>query len=116
MFSDVTKHYQTEQALAQRLFEIQELNKNLRESQDQVVAQQRRLAKLEERKRLGRDMHDSVNQSVHSLMLFSETLISLLKKDQFNEAVSVAERIQDSGQRHSRRSPAGVRDPITRGR
>ena len=99
MFSDVTKHYQIEQALAQRLFEIQELNKNLRESQDQVVAQQRRLAILEERKRLGRDMHDSVNQSIHSLMLYSETLTSLLKKDQFNEAVSIAERIQDSGRR-----------------
>ena len=99
MFSDVTKHHQTEQALAQRLFEIQELNKDLRESQDQVVAQQRRLAIQEERKRLGRDMHDSVNQSIHSLMLFSETLIALLKKDQINKAMSVAERIQESGQR-----------------
>jgi signal transduction histidine kinase len=97
MLSDVTKHHQTEQALARRLFEIQELNKNLRESQTQVVAQQRRLAKLEERKRLGRDMHDSVNQSIHSLMLFSETLISLLKKNQFSEAISVAERVHDSG-------------------
>jgi signal transduction histidine kinase len=99
MFSDVTKHHQAEQALAQRLFEIQELNKNLRESQDQVVTQQRRLAKLEERKRLGRDMHDSVNQSIHSLMLFSETLIALLKKDLTNEAISVAERVLDSGRR-----------------
>jgi signal transduction histidine kinase len=44
-------------------------------------------------------MHDSVNQSIHSLMLYSETLTSLLKKDQFNEAVSIAERIQDSGRR-----------------
>jgi signal transduction histidine kinase len=99
MFSDVTKHHQAEQALSQRLFEIQELNKNFRESQDQVVAQQRRLAKMEERKRLGRDMHDSVNQSIHSLMLFSETLISLLKKGRTEEAIFVAERVQDSGQR-----------------
>jgi signal transduction histidine kinase len=97
MFSDVTKHHQNEQALAQRLFEIRELNKNLQESQAQVVAQQRRLAKLEERKRLGRDMHDSVNQSIHSLMLFSETLIALLRKNQFSEAISVAERVHDSG-------------------
>ena len=44
-------------------------------------------------------MHDSVNQSIHSLMLFSETLISLLKKDQTNKAISVAERIQESGRR-----------------
>ncbi|MBE0672517.1 MAG: PAS domain-containing protein [Anaerolineales bacterium] len=97
--SDVTKHHQTEQALAQRLFEIRELNKNLQESQAQIVAQQRRLAKLEERKRLGRDMHDSVNQSIHSLMLFSETLASLLKKGQVAKALSVAERIEESGRR-----------------
>lgn len=97
MFSDVTKHHQNERSLEQRLLEIQELNKNLQESQAQVVAQQRRLAKLEERKRLGRDMHDSVNQSIHSLMLFSETLASLLKKEQINKAISVAERIQESG-------------------
>ncbi len=99
IFSDVTKHHQTEQALAQRLFEIQDLNKNLRESQDQIIAQQSKLAIQEERKRLGRDMHDSVNQSLHGLMLYSETLTSLLKKNQFNEAVSVAERIQESGRR-----------------
>jgi len=99
ILSDVTKHHQAERTLEQRLFEIQELNKNLRESQAQVVAQQRRLAKLEERKRLGRDMHDSVNQSIHSLMLFSETLISLLKKDQINKAKAIAERIHESGKR-----------------
>jgi signal transduction histidine kinase len=97
MFSDVTKHHQAEKSLEQRLSEIQELNKNLQESQAQVVAQQRKLAKQEERKRLGRDMHDSVNQSIHSLMLFSETLSALLKKDQVNKAISVAERIQESG-------------------
>lgn len=99
MFSDVTKHRQNEQVLERRLFEIQELNKNLQESQAQVVAQQRKLAKLEERKRLGRDLHDSVNQSIHSLMLFSETLESLLKKEQIKKAISVAERIQESGRR-----------------
>lgn len=99
MFSDVTKHYEAEQALEQRLFEIQELNQDLQESQGQVVTQQRRLAKQEERKRLGRDMHDSVNQSIHSLMLFSETLIALLNKDQTNKAISVAERIQEGGRR-----------------
>ena len=99
MFSDVTEHHENEQALEQKLFEIQELNKNLRDSQSQIVAQQRRLAKQEERRRLGRDMHDSVNQSIHSLILFSETLISLLTKGNINKAVSVAERIQESGRR-----------------
>ena len=42
-------------------------------------------------------MHDSVNQSIHSLMLFSETLISLLEKGQTERATSVAKRIQESG-------------------
>ncbi len=97
MCSDVTKHHQAEQALEQRLVEIQRLNKNLQAAQRQVIAQQRRLAKMEERKRLARDMHDSVNQSIHSLMLFSETLISLLMKDQINKALSVAERLKESG-------------------
>ncbi|CAG0953438.1 partial Sensor histidine kinase LiaS, partial [Anaerolineae bacterium] len=97
MCSDVTKHHQAEQALEQRLVEIQRLNKNLQDAQRQVIAQQRRLAKMEERKRLARDMHDSVNQSIHSLMLFSETLISLLMKDQINKALSVAERLKESG-------------------
>lgn len=99
MFSDVTKHRLAERALEQRIVEIQGLNKNLKESQAQVITQQRKLAKLEERKRLGRDMHDSVNQSIHSLMLFSETLTALLKKGQLNKAISVAERIQESGWR-----------------
>jgi signal transduction histidine kinase len=99
LFNDVTNHHQTKQALEQHLFEIQELNKNLQDSQSQVVAQQRKLAKLEERKRLGRDMHDSVNQSIHSLMLFSETLTALLVKEQIDKAKIVAERIQESGRR-----------------
>lgn len=99
MCSDVTKHHQAEQVLEQRLVEIQRLNKNLQDAQAQVIMQQRRLAKLEERKRLARDMHDSVNQSIHSLMLFSETLTSLLKKDQVTKALSVAKRIEESGRR-----------------
>ena len=99
LFTDVTKHHQAEQALAQRLLEIQELNKDLRESQAQVVTQQRRLAKMEERKRLGRDMHDSVNQTIHSLLLYSESLNALLRNNQINKALIVAERIQESGRR-----------------
>jgi signal transduction histidine kinase len=99
MFTDVTQHHQAEQSLAQRLQEIQELNRNLRESQFQVVTQQRRLAKIEERKRLGRDMHDSVNQTIHSLIFFSEALMTQVRKGQSDKAISVAERIQEGGKR-----------------
>jgi signal transduction histidine kinase len=52
---------------------------------------------MEERQSLARDMHDSVNQSIHSLMLFSETLVVLLQKKKIQEALNVSERIQQSG-------------------
>jgi PAS domain S-box-containing protein len=94
---DITERKQTEAALEQRFLEIQELHKNLQETQAQLVEQQRALATLDERRRLGRNMHDSVNQSIHSLMLFSETLIVLLQKDQPQKAIQAAERIQESG-------------------
>ncbi|MEP7134167.1 MAG: histidine kinase N-terminal 7TM domain-containing protein [Chloroflexota bacterium] len=94
---DITERKQAEAALEQRFLEIQELHKNLQETQAQLMTQQRALATLDERQRLGRDMHDSVNQSIHSLMLFSETLIALLQKDQTEKAIHVAERIQESG-------------------
>ena len=69
----------------------------LREAQTQVVEQQRALAKMEERRTLARDMHDSVNQSIHSLMLFSETLVALLQKNKVPEALEITQRIQQSG-------------------
>lgn len=94
---DITERKQAETDLEQRFLQIQDLHKNLQETQAQLVEQQRTLAALDERQRLGRNMHDSVNQSVHSLMLFSETLIALLQKDQTEKAIHVAERIQESG-------------------
>jgi PAS domain S-box-containing protein len=94
---DITERKQAEADLEKRFLEIQELHKNLQETQTQLVEQQRTLAVLDERQRLGRDMHDSVNQSIHSLMLFSDTLIALLQKNQTKKAIDVAERIQESG-------------------
>lgn len=91
IFRDVTERKNNEIRLLQ-------LTKELQETQAQVIDQQRTFAKQEERKRLGRDMHDSVNQSIHSLTLFSETLISLLEKNQTENAIAVAKRIQESGQ------------------
>ncbi|MFN8383832.1 MAG: histidine kinase N-terminal 7TM domain-containing protein [Anaerolineales bacterium] len=94
---DVTERKHAEEALEQRFLEIQELNKNLHEAQAQLVEQQRTLAMVEERQRLGRDMHDSVNQSIHSLILYSETLIAMLEKRKSKEANRIAERLQESG-------------------
>jgi signal transduction histidine kinase len=94
---DVTERDQTRQALEQHIQEIQDLHKELDNAQEQVMEKQRALARLEERRRLGRDMHDSVNQSIHSLMLSSETLEVLLEKGESEKAIEIAGRIRQSG-------------------
>jgi PAS domain S-box-containing protein len=73
------------------------LSNELQEVQAQVIEQQRTIAKVEERQRMGRDMHDSVSQSIHSLMMFSETLTAMLKKNNTDKAIEISERIQESG-------------------
>lgn len=90
IFRDITERKENEMRLLQ-------LTKELQETQAQVIAHERILAALDERRRLGRDMHDSVNQSIHSMMLFSETLSALLEKNQVEKAIYIAQRIQESG-------------------
>ena len=55
-----------------------------------------KLAAIEERQRLARDLHDSVNQSIHGLVLFSETLVSILEKNNTERARQIAGRLQES--------------------
>lgn len=95
---DITERKLAEQALENRFLEIQNLNKDLQEAQNRIVEQQRALATAKERQRLGRNLHDSVNQSIHSLMLFSETLIALLQNGEVEQAIHAAERIHESGE------------------
>ncbi|HNA89662.1 MAG TPA: PAS domain S-box protein, partial [Anaerolineales bacterium] len=95
---DITARKQAEQVLEHRYQEIQALHRELIEAQTQIVNQQRSLAKQEERERLGRDIHDSVNQSLHSLMLFSETLSTLLAREKNEKALYMAKRIHEGGE------------------
>lgn len=68
----------------------------LAEAQAQLVENQRDLARIEERQRMGRDLHDSVNQSINSLVLFADTLTSTLERKHYDRSVQVAERLQES--------------------
>jgi PAS domain S-box-containing protein len=70
--------------------------KALKEAQAELVAQQRTVAVLEERQRLARDLHDSLSQSIHSLVLFSETLVATIEKNNLERARQIVERLQES--------------------
>lgn len=69
---------------------------NLLQTQNQLMEQQRTIAAIEERQRLARDLHDSVNQSIHSTVLFSETLTAVLEKNNRARAMQIAGRLQES--------------------
>jgi signal transduction histidine kinase len=64
-----------------------------RKQAEQVLLKQ---TVFEERQRLARDLHDSVNQSINGLMLFSETLVATLDKNNIIRARQIAGRIQET--------------------
>ncbi len=76
--------------------EQKQIEAALQKTQTYLIEQQRELARNEERQRMARDLHDSVNQSLHSLKLFSETLVATIGKENFERAGQIAERVQES--------------------
>jgi PAS domain S-box-containing protein len=64
--------------------------------QKQAEAELLKLAALDERQRLARDLHDTVKQSIHSMVLFSDTLMSTLENDNIDKARQIAVRLQES--------------------
>jgi PAS domain S-box-containing protein len=64
--------------------------------QKQAEAALLKLTAVEERQRLARDLHESVNQSIHSLVLFSETLVSTLERNNLERAKQIVGRLQES--------------------
>ena len=74
----------------------------LRQAQEQLAEQQRGLAKAEERQRMARDLHDSVSQSIHSMVLFSETLAATLEKNNMARAKRIMSRLQESARQSNK--------------
>jgi PAS domain S-box-containing protein len=68
----------------------------LRQAQAELLEQKLISATLEERQRLARNLHDSVNQSIHSLVLFAETLVSAIQKGNLEHAKHIVEQVQGS--------------------
>lgn len=82
IFREITEQYIAEQAL--------------RQAEEQIMRQQRELARNEERQRMARDLHDSVSQSIHSVVLFSETLAATLEKQDYARALQIIKRLEAS--------------------
>jgi PAS domain S-box-containing protein len=93
---DITSQKIAKKALEQQLFEIQILHQALQDTQAQLVEQQRELAKVEERQRIARNLHDSLSQSIHSLGLFSDTLAAAIDRNDLKRARQILERVQES--------------------
>jgi signal transduction histidine kinase len=92
-----------EQRVSERTSELVAANERLRaemesreEAQAQVLEQQRILTTLKERQRLARNLHDSLSQSFQSLVLFSETLIAAIEKNNLERIKQLAERVYES--------------------
>ena len=96
MLALVLDNAQLYSRLQARLAESLEQEIALRETQAKLMDQQRTMAKMDERQRMARDLHDSVNQSIHSLILFSETLMSMLDKNNLLRARQISERLHES--------------------
>ena len=84
------------QRLQAELVERRRSEEELRQVQAQMIEQQRQVAAFEERQHLARNLHDSVNQSIHSLVLFAETLTSALEKGGYDRARQIAARLEES--------------------
>ncbi len=104
---DLVRNLETR--VANRTRELDDANTTLRAemiqreaAQNQLLQQQRMLATFEERQRLARDLHDSVSQSIYSLVLFSETLVSTLQGNNVIRSIQIAKRIQESARQASK--------------
>ena len=92
VLNNVQLYTQLKTELAERI----QNEEYLRQVQQELVDQKSNMAVFDERQRVARDLHDSVSQSIHSLVLFSETLGAVIEKKRNERAEQVVTRLQES--------------------
>lgn len=63
-----------------------------------LYEQARHLAVLDERQRLGRELHDSVTQSLYGISLYAQAATGKIAINQFNQAIEYLDDIQNTAQ------------------
>jgi signal transduction histidine kinase len=90
---EITERSRVEAELRRHRDDLETL---VQEQTAEIIHQQRAMASLAERQRMARDLHDSVTQSIHSMVLFSETLTATLEKNNLERAQRIVNRLQES--------------------
>ncbi len=85
-----------------------EMDRRLREEQEQVVHKARQVAMLEERQRLAREIHDQLAQAIGYMHLQVAAVADLLNAGQMEEARAALEALK----RHARETYVDVRESI----
>ncbi len=104
VYLTVNRQGQLSKAVAQRTRQIaaaqEELEQRVRERTREVSEQSSRLAVLEERQRLARELHDSVSQVLYSIGLGTRAARAALERNpaQIADALDYVNRLAEAGQ------------------
>ena len=74
----------------------------IKEAESILLLREQELTREKERRRLARDLHDTLTQSLHSLVLMADTSQRLLKKERFSDLPESMQLLSDSARQSLR--------------